>query len=170
MLTTQHIEECLSRAHIEAVAARAGVNVAFRSGLDYGVDGTFHPIQMVNNRRIEAGYPIDFQAKATKNWKLSPNEVVYTMEVKAYNDLIERSAQPEATPLLLILLLLPQDESQWVKFSEHTTLLKRCCYWQKLSGTPTANAKKVSIQINRTNHFTAEALKQLLQARKARTL
>lgn len=167
MLTEQHIEECLSKAHIEAVAAHAGVSVHYRGGLDYGVDGTFHPIQIRNNRRVEAGYPIDFQAKATINYDLTNDDVIYVMEAKSYNDLVDRTKQGGATPLLLILLLLPQDRTQWVKFSEHTALLKRCCYWKKLDGDQTPNKKSITIRISRGNHFTSEALKSLIEARKA---
>jgi hypothetical protein len=123
----------LSRAHIEAIAAKVGVKVEYRSATDYGVDGTFHPIQVLDKRRIESGYPLDFQAKATINWELDDTHVVYDMEVKTFNDLIERSERPASTPLILILLLLPKNESDWVQLTEAETLLKHCCYWYRVA-------------------------------------
>ena len=49
MLTTQHIQEDLSRAYIQAVAAGAGVNLSLGAQVhDYGVDGTFHQVELVS--------------------------------------------------------------------------------------------------------------------------
>ena len=69
MLTENHIKEGLSRAYILAVAHRAGFNCSLRE-FDYGIDGTFHDIKIVNGRHVESGYRIDFQAKAVSGLHL----------------------------------------------------------------------------------------------------
>lgn len=39
MLTREHTQECLSIAHVQAIAGRAGVKAVFNGFHDYGVDG-----------------------------------------------------------------------------------------------------------------------------------
>jgi len=81
MLTSQHIQEGLHLAYIEAVAATAGCNVAARRRHDYGVDGTFHSVVARAGRRYEDGYALGFQAKATTAWEIADNKVAYDLDV-----------------------------------------------------------------------------------------
>ena len=71
MLTIQHIQEDLSRAYIQAVAAKAGVNLSLGTQAhDYGVDGTFHQVEAIPRvdaegkpymRRRNSGFNLEFQ-------------------------------------------------------------------------------------------------------------
>jgi hypothetical protein len=47
MLIESHIMESLSRAYIQAIAGRVGMNLRIEQRLefDYGIDGTFRPIK-----------------------------------------------------------------------------------------------------------------------------
>ena len=82
MLTIQHIQEDLSRAYIQAVAAKAGVNLALGTQAhDYGVDGTFHQVEVLHRvnsegmsytRRLNSGFDLEFQCKASRNGKKVP--------------------------------------------------------------------------------------------------
>ena len=120
MLTIQHIQEDLSRAYIQAVAAKAGVNLALGTQAhDYGVDGTFHQVEVLHRvnsegmsytRRLNSGFNLEFQCKASRNWRVQSDAIAYDLEVKTYNDLIHRSTHTNATPLILILMCLPADE------------------------------------------------------------
>ena len=113
MITEQHQEEALSAAYISACAAKAGCNMAF-SQHDYGVDGTLHPVQIHDRRRQQMGFPIDFQAKASIDWELKGEHIVYDLEIKTYNDLIRRR-DDGGTPFILILLCLPKDRMRWLE-------------------------------------------------------
>lgn len=161
MMTYQHIEECLSRAYVMAVAAHAGVNVG-TSYHDYGVDGTFSKVQIRQGRRFETGVKIDYQLKATKNWRLEGEEVVYALEAKTYNDLILRNSERRTTPLILILLCLPREDTQWMEQSEEQLVVRRCCYWTSPVGHPTANSNSVTIRISRRQLFTPISLTSML--------
>ncbi len=161
MLTQQHIEEWLSRAYVMAVAARAGVGIG-NPYQDYGVDGTFSKIQFLNGRRRETGIKIDYQLKASKNWKLDGENIVYDLEAKTYNDLVARSLTKRSSPLILLLLCLPEDTSKWVEQSEDHLIVRRCCYWARFSGDSTPNSKTARIRISRKQLFTPETLMDLL--------
>jgi Domain of unknown function (DUF4365) len=85
----QIIEELLSVAHVQAVAARAGVSIS-SFDKDFGVDGTFRQTMATGNRRFTSGYALDFQLKASTKWVLEPEFIAYDLEVKSYNDLVHR--------------------------------------------------------------------------------
>ena len=113
MLTDQHIAEALSRAYVRAIAGRAGLNLAIRE-YDYGVDGSFDEVVMRQKRRVESGFSLSFQLKASTQWQLDFTHVIYDLEAKTYNDLVFRHSMRTATPCILILLALPNDSEQWL--------------------------------------------------------
>lgn len=161
VLTTQHIQEDLSAAYAVAVGARAGVNTHF-SRRDYGVDGSFNEVISRNGRRVESGFAVDFQLKASKLWDLKEGKIAYDLEAKTYNDLVARETR--ATPLVLILLCLPENESDWLDISTNQLIMKRCCFWSRLDGEPTENRASKRIFIPQEQLLTPEAVKQLIES------
>ena len=155
MLTDQHIAESLSRAYVRAIAGRAGLNLAIRE-YDYGVDGSFDEVVVRQNRRVESGFSLSFQLKASTQWQLNDTQVVYDLEVKTYNDLILRRSMRTATPCILILLALPSDSMQWLICEETQLRLQGTCYWEYLSGSPSENRQSVRIRIPRSQRLTAK--------------
>src|SRR5262245_56455117 len=94
MITENHIMESLSRAYVQVISARAGMNLRLEKGereFDYGVDGTFHPVKKVNGKLADAGFPLDFQLKATADWKQKDDRIVYRMDSDAYNKIVDRN-------------------------------------------------------------------------------
>jgi hypothetical protein len=162
MLTDQHIEEGLSRAYVRAIASRAGVNIG---GLefDYGMDGTFRTIYVINRRRVTGGFSIDFQLKASTRWILDDIHIRYDLEAKTYNDLVTRSNIPRAAPLILVLLCLPVNPEQWLENNEEQLVLRKCCYWTRLVGTQTNNTESHRIRIPRDQLLTSESLTSMLR-------
>ena len=146
-ITEQHTEETLCLAHIYALAGVAGVNYEVNA-YDYGVDGTFKEVITRGTRRVDSGFPLDFQAKATINWERVDDNIVYDLEAKTYNDIVLRSTAE--TTMVLILLCLPKNRSEWNGTSCEQTILRHCCYWHILTGEPTSNTdtKRIFIPIN----------------------
>jgi Domain of unknown function (DUF4365) len=162
VLTDQHISEALSRAYVRAIAGRAGLNLAVRE-YDYGVDGSFDEVVVRQNRRVESGFSLSFQLKASTQWQLNDTQVVYDLEVKTYNDLILRRSMRTATPCILILLALPSDSMQWLICEETQLRLQGTCYWEYLSGSPSENRQSVRIRIPRSQRLTPESLLTLIK-------
>lgn len=161
MITLQHTEECLSLAFVHALAGRAGVNLSAQRVHDYGIDGTFRSVKILGKRRVESGYAVDFQMKATTTWEHKGSEVVYDLEAKAYNDMVQRD--DEATPCFLILLCLPPCEKEWIDLDEKRMVLQHCCYWVRLQGAPTTNTSTKRIFIPRQNTLTAQAITAIME-------
>jgi hypothetical protein len=168
-ITVQHTQESLCLAHIYALAGMAGVNFGLRSIFDYGVDGQFSPIVVrQDGRRASSGYPLDFQAKATTDWELRGDTIVYDLEAKTYDDMVSR--QTSETTLVLILLCLPRTQAEWHETTGSATTLRHCCYWQILQGEPCGNASTKRIFIPVANMLTADAVRALLAAERERRL
>ncbi|GAB4197756.1 MAG: hypothetical protein Fur006_46740 [Coleofasciculaceae cyanobacterium] len=162
MLTDQHIAEALSRAYVRAIAGRAGLNLAIRE-YDYGVDGSFDEVIVRQNRRVESGFSLSFQLKASTQWQLNSTHIVYDLEAKTYNDLILRRSMRAAIPCILILLALPSDPTQWLMCEESEIRLRGTCYWEYLSGNLTENRSSVRIRIPRSQRLTPESLLTLME-------
>jgi hypothetical protein len=97
VLTEQHIIESLSRAYVRALAGKAGLNLSVRE-YDYGVDGNFDEITIRDKRRVESGFSLSFQLKASTLWQRDDNTVIYDLEAKTYNDLVLRRNFRMAVP------------------------------------------------------------------------
>ena len=162
MLTDQHIAEALSRAYVRAIAGRAGLNLAIRE-YDYGVDGSFDEVIVRQNRRVESGFSLSFQLKASTQWQLNSTHIVYDLEAKTYNDLILRRSMRAAIPCILILLALPSDPTQWLMCEESEIRLRGTCYWEYLGGNLTENRSSVRIRIPRSQRLNPESLLTLME-------
>lgn len=163
MITEQHMAEDLSEAYVRAVAARARITLSAMRNHDYGVDGTFNRIQTINGRRAETGFKLDFQLKASKNWTEQDGKVIYDLPVKNYNDLVDRATKRNATPFILVLLCLPDAVENWIEITAEHLLLRKFCFWHRLSGPRTDNAVTKRIEIPSAQRLTAEAVSSLLE-------
>lgn len=162
-ITTQHTQESLSRAYVTAVAGRAGLNMTLGQEYDYGVDGSFHSVVIGSDgRRVNSGSTLDFQLKASKNWKFNKqnDQIGYNLEAKTYNDLVMRD--PDCVGIILILFCLPSNSNHWLSVTEDQLILRNCCYWIRLEGNRTSNAQTKKIFIPSQNLLDVQALKELM--------
>jgi Domain of unknown function (DUF4365) len=161
LFSQQIIEELLSVAHVQAVAARAGVSIS-SFDKDFGVDGTFRQTMATENRRFTSGYALDFQLKASTNCFLEPEFIAYDLEVKNYNDLVRRRVSSDATACVLILKVLPSDSSQWLVTAKEGLFMGGACYWEYIDGEISKNKRSVRIRISKEQEFTPESLLRLM--------
>lgn len=158
-MTRNHRQEGISRAYVQALAARCGLASSLRD-FDYGIDLTLHEIQRRDRRYVESGFKLDIQAKSTTAGNLTAKDVLYDMEVKTYDDLRDPQV---GCPRLLVLLVFPEQETQWMSQTEEHLLLRHCAYWFSLRGRgPTTNQATVRLIIPRAHVFSAEALHDLM--------
>ena len=157
ILTHNDRAEALSRAYIAAVVARAGYTLApqdfDRDGVDVQIrgGGAMHP-------------SLDLQLKATARLnRAGDGDFRYPLRRRNY-DLLQA---PALVPRLLVVLDLPQDESQWLTVSVDALVIRRCAYWANLCGLPeTDNEESVTVTIKQRNRFDVENLRDLMnQAR-----
>lgn len=147
------IKERFSLAFIEAVASKAGFYVD-EPRVDYdSVDGT---LKADFGRRPR----IDFQAKATSQDIVRQRNLHFPLPIKNYDDL----RTDPINPRLLIVVLMPEDDSEWLSQSSEELCLRHCAYWTSLRGRPpTRNRSTVTIQIPVGNIFSSEQLSELMR-------
>lgn len=159
MLPTQTIEELLSVSYVSAIIARSGFAPNYIAK-DYGVDLEVRRIGINSNQRIDLGCFLDLQLKASVNWTLDDEHVVYDLDADAYNRLIFRRDN-SSIPCALVLCCLPRDEATWLHVCEDELRIKKCCYYHFLDGTETGNSSTKRIRIPRTQLLTPQTLTDL---------
>ena len=103
---------------------------------------------------------IDFQAKATSQ-SLGRGDVLhFPLPVKNYDDL----RADTLTPRILIVLLLPRDNSRWLTQNTNELSLRHCAYWLSLAGQQAVpNTHNVTVHIPTANIFDSARLDVLMR-------
>lgn len=159
-VTIQSIEESLSVSYVGAVVSKSGASFDI-VGRDYGVDVCVRSIDYFEGQYIDMGVLYDCQLKATVNWKLEEDDIVYDIEADTYNKLVYRHTR-STYPCILILLCLPKEKSEWVSITEDELKLKKCCYYYYICGVPTSNKESMRVRIPRSNIFSPEVVMKLV--------
>jgi hypothetical protein len=132
---------------------------------DYGIDVILHEIKQVNRRRFESGFKLDVQAKSTTLALAEKATIRYDLEVRNYESLRFRTA---GSPRILVVLVLPEEENDWLVQMENELILCRCAYWMSLRGfRARRNRRKVRLAIPRSQVFSVAALRSILERMKA---
>jgi hypothetical protein len=159
MITRSHRQESLSRAYVRTIAAMAGV-ICTVPEQDYGIDKSFRAVRSRGQRHEDVSGHLDVQIKSTTRADVSETEVAYDLDVRNYEDL---RVEGENCPRILVILVLPKDETDWLSQSVDELILRHCAYWMRLEGLPPSKATStVRVRIPRKNVFSVEALKALL--------
>jgi hypothetical protein len=143
-----------SMAYIRAIAAASGYSVLETSS-DEDLDSVDGKLVSFTGTRPQ----IDFQAKATSQYMLGNDGIHFPLPVKNYDDL----RADTRTPRILIVLLMPRDDTDWLTQTDTELCLRRCCYWVSLPGRPSVpNTSSVTIQIPTANMFDRTQLDDLM--------
>ena len=67
-------------------------------------------------------------------------------------------------PHLLVVVVLPEDEAEWLAQTEEQLILRRCGYWMSLRGRDEiqGDAGSTTVYIPRTQVFSVEELEKLM--------
>jgi len=118
-------------------------------------------IEVLEHRRVDAGFQLDLQLKSTTRATVDEAQVVYDLEVRGYESL--RDLRPQC-PRILVLLVLPADEAQWLSQSHDELILRHCAYWLPLQGFPPTQAtRSVRVTIPLADVFSVVALQAMMK-------
>ncbi len=160
MLPRNLRQEALSRAYVRVIAAQAGV-ICGSTEQDFGCDMVLREVEVHGQQYWDSGPQLDVQLKSTTGANVQETAVIHDLEVRAYNLL---RLETYIRPRILVLLVLPEDETQWLTQSVDELVLRGCAYWMSFRGAePTANQTTIRVTIPRANVFSAAALRQLLE-------
>ena len=157
-------KERYSLAYLYIISAIAGFGF-IRPSEDYGVDALIQDVERKKDGSFRnSGTILEFQLKATQKWKYSKERnIIYSLEVKNYNDLINR--RYGGNPLVLGVLCLPKCGNFHPCSSCISLILKHAMYWYIPPGNLSLsnNTQSVNIHIPIKNLLTADALFTLMQ-------
>lgn len=89
------------------------------------------------------------------------NEVIFDLPTNNYDSLRTTNI---LVPRILIIVLVPEQVTDWVNVMENETLVKKCAYWLSLRGMlETKNKDTVRVKIPRSNLVTPNSLKELTE-------
>lgn len=101
------------------------------------------------------------QVKCTSRSLMDDNYLRYPLKVKNYQELRISAQYP---PIILVVVVVPDEPDDWLQQSQNELCLKYCGYWISLAGQPaTANEQTVTVQISRQNLFDVPSLKNMMQ-------
>lgn len=144
--------EQFSLAYVRAIAAEGGYQVGRPEPDVDSVDGV---LLASFGRRPR----IDFQAKATSQQLVRNGIIHFPLPVKNYDEL----RADTLTPRILIVLLMPRDDANWITQSENELCLRHCAYWLSLAGRPDVrNVRAVTVQIPTANMLDRTQLDGLM--------
>jgi len=150
-------KEQFSNTYLQAVTSVAGYSLykpfVDDDSVDWGIAAK-GGLGIVRAPRLE------LQLKSTSRDVLEDNTVRYPLKLKNYDDLILNGY---ATPRILVVVIIPENLTQWLKQSLEELCLRQCGYWVSLLGMPpTTNTTNITVTIPRTNQFTVPALQSIM--------
>jgi hypothetical protein len=158
MMDISQRKEQFSRAYVHAVATVAGFSLYRPEVDDDSIDLT---IAGRGGQGIPRPPRIEIQLKCTSQDLLHRQHLVYPLKRKNYDDLRRVEL---VVPRLLVVVTVPDDESEWLHQSEENLILRRCAYWASLRGLDEMeNVRSISIRLPRQNVLSVEGLRGLMK-------
>lgn len=164
-MTETDIMEELSKGYLEVIASRSGYFNAFQR--DYGTDLTIRKAKVcpVRKRYLTTGKAIDIQVKAVSETYVvdyndaSKTNIKYDLEVKNYNDLIDRANEKGAyIPLILAVFIIPTDKTKWIELRTDELMVRKCAFWFQIpvGASHSTNKTTVRIEIPKANRIALD--------------
>src|SRR5262249_44796315 len=120
MLPRNLRQEALSRAYVQAVAAHAGV-LWSKPDPDLGIDLSLRAVRQEGNQYQDAGFQIDVQLRSTTRANVTATHIAYDLDARTHDYLRQTGLR---NPRLLVVLVLPEDEAQWLSQSPDELVLR----------------------------------------------
>lgn len=157
--------EEISKSYLEIIANKSGYFNSIHR--DYGTDLTIRKAKLcpVRRRYLTTGKAIDIQVKAVTEIyarhydDTTKNFIKYDLELKNYNDLVDRANENGSViPLLLAIFIMPSDKLQWIDLKQEELVLRKCAFWYKIpvNSVHSTNSTSVTIEIPKANKISLE--------------
>ncbi len=170
-MTEDQRKESVSREFLRILAESHGYKVTVPSS-DHGVDMIVCPVTTRTEpsgkvRFLDSQFKLDFQLKATTTTGVvdAGDDIKFDLEVKNYNDLIQRRNEP--LPLHLVVVVLDSAPPHCVSVDEDRLTLAGKAFWYlpDPAAEVSENARQVRVTIPKANQlgtrFISERFEQL---------
>jgi hypothetical protein len=159
-MTPDQQREEISKAYVAAIVARCGYKLGTWSQDDDCLDVTVGAAGVLGSGTL-AGPKIDLQLKCSNDQRHIHDEHIAWSLPRAHYDRLRHDSH---TPILLIVLMLPADEHEWISYSHEQLILRRCAYWENLHGRAAlaGEAASTTLHIPKNNLFCPQSLRSMM--------
>jgi len=159
MIETVRKEE-ISRSYLNAVCAIKGISMENQEHDDDGLDVILKKIiTLGNGSRFNALMSVQLKSTSS-DYSEYPDYYSYPLKKKNYDDLL----RPATVKSFLFLLILPENENDWLAQSIEQLIIRKCMFWIDMEGFPNReNTSSVTVKIPKANVVTPEALVAILE-------
>ncbi len=159
MLTTNDKKEELSLVYMSAISAVEGFALeCIRRDRD-SIDAVVRSNKKLSPESKILHISMEVQLKSTAVPNIVEDHLKFNLPMKNYNDLRASSIAER----ILVVLVLPEDEKDWVKMSIDELVIKKCAYWYSLKNQPdVTNEENIMIRIPVSNILDNNKLRQIL--------
>lgn len=153
-----HRQEAFAEAYIRAICAVAGCGVdriiLDNDKVDFTVSCRFRG-------SVKTKPKLDIQSKCEISGLASADPISYVLDLETYDNLRDPRV---ANPKILVLLVSPKSNDEWISQSEAELALRHCAYWVSLAGAPEVqNSTAKTVYIPRSNVFSPLSLQNILE-------
>ena len=156
------IKEELSISYISTIAAMAGIDYEIMRHDDDSADGLLKKcIYVFGGRKFNSSLHVQLKCTSSiSQYNDDGKAISYKLKAKNYNDL----CAPSTTPIILALLIIPENQIEWINWTPEDLMLKGCMYWLSLANNEeTNNTGFVTIKIPKSNALNCETLHNILE-------
>ncbi|MEU9125638.1 DUF4365 domain-containing protein [Streptomyces sp. NPDC048506] len=153
-LATTACMETLQVAYLHAVAAASGCSLA-QPFPDNGID--WHVSHGAPGHTVDDEVTIKVQLKCT--YQTAPRPPGPTFAFTLDNEhLVKLARTPVAVHKILVVMLVPRTQEDWLRASHDRLELRHCCYWINLAGHPVTGRRRTTVRIPTSRIFDDRAL------------
>jgi hypothetical protein len=157
------IKEDLSYAYLHSISAVAGFSCAPYPGKDrISIDAEIGPYESYTTipGRVNPRLFVQLKATSTKRFN-SSNVLPFPLPINNYDDLRSKDGFCK----ILMVLLLPENPSEWLKQTEDELASRKCAYWLNLMGMESRDDCKtnVTVYLKKDNVLSSETISTIME-------
>ncbi|MET9451064.1 DUF4365 domain-containing protein [Streptomyces cinerochromogenes] len=157
-LATTACMETLQVGYLHAVAAAAGCSLS-QPFPDNGID--WHVSHSAPGHTVDDEVTIKVQLKAT--YQIAPNPPGRFFSFTLDNDHLRKLARtPVSVHKILVVMLVPRAQDDWLRAGHDRLDLRHCCYWTNLAGHPLTGRHRTTVRIPTSRIFDDRALCEIM--------
>ncbi|MFJ6751568.1 MULTISPECIES: DUF4365 domain-containing protein [unclassified Streptomyces] len=157
-LATTACMETLQVGYLHAIAAASGCSLG-QPFPDNGID--WHVSHGAPGHTVDDEITIKVQLKCT--YQTAPRPPGPTFAFTLDNDhLVKLARTPVAVHKILVVMLVPRVQEDWLRAGHDHLELRHCCYWINLAGHPVTGRRRTTVRIPTTRIFDDRALCEIM--------
>ncbi|MET9546273.1 DUF4365 domain-containing protein [Streptomyces sp. NPDC006627] len=150
--------ETLQVGYLHAVAAAAGCSLS-QPFPDNGID--WHVSHSAPGHTVDDEVTIKVQLKCTYQTAPDPDRPAFSFTLD--NPHLEKLARtPVSVHKILVVMLVPRSQDDWLRAGHDRLDLRHCCYWTNLAGHPVTGRRRTTVRIPTSRIFDDRALREIM--------